>query len=117
MVKRLMSILLIMCMVLTLLPISTLATDSSTLNAESSNTTENKNYYEEDVTWLGTTTEYQKTLNVFFDDSGLRKVEINGKYGLVDRNGAFAAQPIYDEIEACYMHKESGKTATTNQIL
>ncbi len=101
--KRLMSILLVLCMVLTILPTTALAATNS-----------NANYYDEDVTWLGTTTEYQKTLNVFFD-SGLRKVQVNGKYGLVDKNGAFVVEPIYENIEAYYMHKERGKTALTMQ--
>lgn len=66
----------------------------------------------EDVTWLGLESEYQKTLKAFFD-SGLRKVPVgdlaadgsltNIKYGLVDRYGFFAAQPIYDKIEAKYL--------------
>lgn len=101
--KRLSCILLMLCMMLTILPTTALADTNS-----------NTNYYDEDVTWLGTTTEYQKTLKVFFD-SGLRKVEVNGKYGLVDKNGAFAAQPSYDEIEAYYLHKERKETKTTNQ--
>lgn len=102
--KRLISTLLILCIAMTLLPFPTMAA-------------ENQNYYDEDVTWLGTTTEYQKTLKTFFDDSGLRKVEVNGKYGLVDKNGAFIVQPIYEEIKAYYMHKENGKTVSTDQNL
>ncbi len=114
MMKRLMSILLMLCMIMTLLPFSTIAAESSTSTAEFSNTTGDQNYYDSDVTWLGTTSDYQKTLNVFFD-SGLRKVELNGKYGLVDKNGAFAVQPIYDNIEAYYWHKEGSHTKSTNQ--
>ncbi len=44
-----------------------------------------------------------------FDENGLRKVmvgfnstsfdELYAKYGLVDKNGNFVAQPIYDEIQ------------------
>ncbi len=101
--KRLTCTLLILCMMLTMLPTTALAATDS-----------DANYYDEDVTWLGTTTEYKKTLNVFFD-SGLRKVEVNGKYGLVDRNGAFAAEPIYENIEAYYWHKERNETKATNQ--
>ena len=67
-----------------------------------------------DVSWLGTTTEYQKTLRVFFD-SGLRKVTVGDKYGLVDKDGAFAAQPIYDEIEAYYWHLDDTQLKETNQ--
>ncbi len=114
--KRLMSILLILCIVMTVLPLSIMAAEGSTPATESSNTSGTQNYYDSDVTWLGTTSEYQKTLNVFFD-SGLRKVEVNDKYGLVDRNGAFIVQPIYDEIQAYYMHKERGKTASIDQNL
>ncbi len=71
-------------------------------------------FKDSDVTWLGTTTEYQKTLRVFFD-SGLRKVTVGDKYGLVDRDGAFAAQPIYDQIEAYYWHLDDTSMKETNQ--
>jgi len=82
-----------------------------------------KNYNEEDVTWIGTTSEYKKTLAAFFD-SGLRRVPVgdlaadgsltNIKYGLVDANGAWAAQPIYDNIEAEYIYdKRSGEILRT----
>lgn len=109
-----MSILLIMCMIMTLLPVLAMAADSSTLTAKSSNTSGAENYYDSDVTWLGTTSEYQKTLKVFFD-SGLRKVAVGDKYGLVGMNGAFAAQPIYEEIEAYYWHKDYNEIKETNQ--
>lgn len=69
-------------------------------------------FNEEDITWIGTESEYQKTLKVFFD-SGLHKVPVgdlaadgsltNIKYGLVDRYGTFVVKPIYDEIEAKYL--------------
>ena len=59
------------------------------------------NFYDDDVTWLGTTSEYQKTLKVIFD-SGLRKVKVGDKYGLVDIYGNWAAEPIYDNIDAHY---------------
>ena len=69
-----------------------------------------QNYLEEDVTWIGTTEEYKKTLAAFFDH-GLRLVPvgtisdsgafITGKYGLVDSSGRWAA-PVYDEIRAIY---------------
>jgi hypothetical protein len=70
-----------------------------------------QNYLEEDVTWIGTTEEYKKTLAAFFDH-GLRLVPvgtisesnafITGKYGLVDSSGRWAAPPVYDEIRAIY---------------
>lgn len=103
MMKRLMSILLMLCVILTLLPATTLA-----------DTNNDANYYDEDVTWLGTTTEYQKTLKGFFD-AGLRKVSVGKKYGLVEQSGAFVVQPIYDNIEAYYLHKERSETKSTNQ--
>lgn len=112
--KQLMSLLFTLFMAITLLPLPAMAAESSMPAAGSGNTTDNKYYHDEDVTWLGTATEYQKTLDVFFD-LGLRKVQVNGKYGLVDRNGAFTAQPVYEEIEAYYLHKERGKTNITNQ--
>jgi len=93
--KRLMSLLFTLFIAITLLTLPAMAAESSTPAVGLGNTTDNKYYYDEDVTWLGTATEYQKTLNVFFD-SGLRKVEVNSKYGLVNRNGAFVAQPVYD---------------------
>ena len=82
-------------------------------------------YNESDVTWLGSETEYKKTLEAFFD-SGLRVVPvgdfdsrgnlINAKYGLVDYNGVWAAQPVYDKIEAYYWNYSStGRLASTNQ--
>ena len=114
MIKRLISVLSILCIVMTLLPISEMAADSSTLTAKSSKTLEAENYYDSDVTWLGTKSEYQKTLKGFFD-SGLRKVAVAGKYGLVDQYGSFAAQPIYDSIEAHYWHKEYSEKKETNQ--
>lgn len=112
--KQLMSLLFTLFMAITLLPLPAMAAESSMPAAGSGNTTDNKYYHDENVTWLGTATEYQKTLDVFFD-LGLRKVQVNGKYGLVDRNGAFTAQPVYEEIEAYYLHKERGKTNITNQ--
>lgn len=112
--KRLMSILLILCIIMTLLPISAMAAGSSMLTTKPSNTPGAENYYDRDVTWLGTTSEYQKTLKVFFD-SGLRKVAVDKKYGLVDQYGAFAAQPMYDDIEAYYWHRERSGIEKTNQ--
>jgi hypothetical protein len=114
--KRVMSIMLILIVAITLLPLPSMAAESSAPAAEPGNSAVAQNYYDEDVTWLGTATEYQKTLNVFFD-SGLRKVEVNSKYGLVDMNGAFVAQPVYDEIKAYYAHKEKDKTVYTDQNL
>jgi hypothetical protein len=71
-----------------------------------------ENFNDDDVTWIGTEEEYKKTLEAFFDD-GLRKVPvgdrvedgslINIKYGLATSAGRFAAQPIYDKIEAEYL--------------
>ena len=101
-------------MVLTLLPTAAMAAGSSMLTTKSSNTPGAENYYDSDVTWLGTTSEYQKTLKVFFD-SGLRKVAVGKKYGLVDQYGAFAVQPIYDEIEAYYWHDDNTGIKETNQ--
>lgn len=105
--KRLTSILLIIFMMLTLLPISAMAADTGKAPGDA-------NFNDDDVTWIGTTSEYQKTLKAFFDAGGLRKVPvgdlaadgslINVKYGLVDCNGTWAAQPIYDKIEAEYLH-------------
>ena len=78
--------------------------------------TEMQNYLEEDVTWIGTTAGYQKTLAAFFDH-GLRKVPvgtvaedgafITGKYGLVDSSGRWAAQPVYDKIQSEYWTGDS----------
>ncbi|MPM21759.1 hypothetical protein SDC9_68204 [bioreactor metagenome] len=75
-----------------------------------------QNYLEEDVTWIGTTAEYQKTLSAFFD-SGLRVMPVGtiaedgafktGKYGLVDSSGRWAAQPVYDKIQAEYWTGDS----------
>lgn len=99
--KRFMSILLILCMALTLLPMTVVAQ------------TAEKPYNEDDVTWIGTTDEYKKTLSAFFDENGLRLMPvgdltddgdlINIKYGLVRRDGTWAAQPVYEKIEADYL--------------
>lgn len=104
MIRRLTSILLALGMVLTTLPISATA-DTSV-----------KFYNEEDVTWIGSKTDYAKTLEVFFDN-GLRKVPIvtrsadgvqtSAKYGLVDSSGRWAAQPVYDKIQAEYWTGDS----------
>jgi hypothetical protein len=96
--KRILSMILVLCM--------TLPQIQTTVSAAS------KNFNDEDVTWLGTEKEYKKTLEVMFD-YGLRKVSVgdtakdgsltNIKYGLVDSAGKFAAEPIYDEIKAYYI--------------
>lgn len=105
--KRLLSIALVLCMVLPLMPERVSAAE--------------KNYNDEDVTWIGTQEEYKKTLEAFFD-AGLRKVPvgerandgsfIDVKYGLVDSTGKFAAQPIYDTIEAEYLAAEEDSKTT-----
>lgn len=96
--KRLISIVLALCMILPQI--------HSTVSAATNN------YNDEDVTWIGTEKEYKKTLEVMFDH-GLRKVPVgdmqndgslkNVKFGLVDKNGKWAAEPIYDEIKAYYI--------------
>lgn len=107
--KRLLSMLLVLCMALPLMP--------ETASAAA------KNYNDDDVTWIGTEEEFKKTLEAFFD-AGLRKVPvgdraddgslINIKYGLADATGKFAAQPIYDKIEAEYLAAEQDiKTTET----
>lgn len=95
MMKRLMCMLLTLCIIWSALTTTALAT-----------TTGDSNYYDKDVTWLGTTAEYQKTLKGFFD-SGLRKVAVDGKNGLVDMSGSWVVQPIYDQIEAHYWNWKS----------
>lgn len=102
--KRLMGMMLVLCILLTNLPITALAATSGNIN-----------YYDNDVTWLGTTAEYQKTLRAFFD-AGLRRISVDGKYGLVDMEGNWAAQPIYDEIEAYYWREKSDGRKTSNPI-
>jgi hypothetical protein len=105
-------------MMLTMLPISAMAADAGKVPG-------NANYNEDDITWIGTTSEYQKTLKAFFDAGGLRKVPvgdlaadgdlINIRYGLVDCDGAWAAQPIYEDIKAEYLHTVGsfGQLSTT----
>lgn len=99
--KRFISILLILCIAMTLLSMTAIAQ------------TAEKPYNEDDVTWIGTTDEYKKTLSAFFDENGLRLMPvgdltddgdlINVKYGLVRRDGTWAAQPVYEKIEADYL--------------
>lgn len=84
------------------------------------------NYNEEDVTWIGTTSEYKKTVDSFFDTNGYRVMPVgavgkdgyleNKKYGIVNQNGAWIAQPIYDEIEALYLHEYDGKIKTKDDV-
>ncbi len=133
--KRLMSILLILCMVVTgfTVPVSAAAPTTAPTSTRSEDilkslakkgTDQGPVYNENDVTWLGSKTEYKKTLEAFFD-SGLRRVPVgdldahgnltNVKYGLVDRYGVWAAQPIYDKIEAYYVNDTSGNLKITNQ--
>lgn len=102
--KRFMGILLTLCMALNMLPTTAIVQ------------AEEKLYNEEDVTWIGTTADYAKTLSVFFDN-GLRKVPVvtrsaegrltSSKYGLVDSSGRWAAQPVYDKIQAEYWTGDS----------
>jgi len=100
--KRLLCLFLLLCMVLSqLLP---------QLGATA--TAAEKYFNDEDVTWLGSEKEYKKTLESMFDN-GLRKMpsgemQANGslknvKYGLVDKYGKWAAEPVYDEIQAYYI--------------
>jgi hypothetical protein len=102
--KRLLSVLLVLCMIWPPMQVTALGAE--------------KNYNDDDVTWIGTKNEFTKTLETFFD-AGLRKVPvgeradngslINMKYGLVDSAGAFIAQPVYDKIEAEYLPVEVSK--------
>ncbi len=98
--KRLISILLILCMMLNILPATALAAAPA-----------DANYHYSDVTWLGTTAEYQKTLKVLFD-SGLRKAAAGDKYGLADMSGNWVSEPIYEKIEAHYWHWNSDGSKT-----
>ncbi len=76
------------------------------------------------ITWLGSETEYKKTLESYFD-SGLRVAPVgdydshgnlnNVKYGLVDRNGVWAAKPVYDKIEAYYWNDTSHSSAPKSE--
>ncbi len=98
--KRLLGMILVLCIVLSI-PLM-----QSTASAAE------KYFNDEDVTWMGSEKEYKKTLEAMYDH-GLRKVPVgdmakdgsltNVKYGLVDSSGKFAAEPIYDKIEAEYI--------------
>ncbi|MGI6585280.1 MAG: RICIN domain-containing protein [Lutisporaceae bacterium] len=88
--KQKISILLILSMLMAMLPTAVLSAAPG-----------DGNYYDNDVTWLGNSAQYQKSLKVLFD-SGLRKVQVGEKYGLVDMYGNWAAEPIYDSIDAHY---------------
>ncbi len=102
--KRVMVLMLIFCTISTMLPMTALAETTGIL------------YKEEDVTWIGSTADYAKTLSVFFDN-GLRKIVIydrttdgiikSTKYGLVDSSGRWAAPPTYDKIQAEYWTGDS----------
>lgn len=67
--------------------------------------------------YLGTEKEYSTTFETFFDENGLRKVEtgwqsnagvLNKKVGLVNKNGDFIVQPIYDSIQLEAIHPLQG---------
>lgn len=88
--KRLLSLLLAAAMTLSLLPVTAAAADAATAN-----------YSDNNVTWIGTQAEYQKTLDSFFVE-GLRRVKVDGKWGIVDATGAFVAPPIYEQIKPEY---------------
>jgi hypothetical protein len=100
--KRMICMLLLLCMTL----INILPQFMATVSAAE------KYYNDEDVTWIGKEKEYTKTLKSMFDN-GLRMVPVgdlqadgslkNIKYGLVDKYGKWAAEPIYDEIKAYYI--------------
>ncbi len=113
--KRILGIILILCLSLPQMQATAFASKAE------------KNYNDEDVTWLGTQKEYKKTLESFFDE-GLRLVPVgdrqedgslsNVKYGLVDSTGKFAAKPIYESIGAEYLSVEKSvyDTNTTETI-
>lgn len=80
--------------ILTLLLVSQmiLTTPLTTFAASSAN------YKDEDVTWLGNSADYSRTLETVFD-KGLRRVMVGDKSGIVDVTGTFIAPPIYDSIQ------------------
>lgn len=114
--KRTISIILALVMVLSLLPTAAFAAVDTAepgkpYTSVAPGTTAIQNYLEADVTWIGTTDDYKKTLAAF-SDHGLRKVPVgdlkadgtlgNIKYGLIDSSGRWVAQPVYDKIQAEY---------------
>ena len=76
-----------------------------------------------DVTWIGTTAEYEKTLKAFFDFE-CRIVPVgdlkadgtlgNVKYGIVKSDGSWLAQPIYDKIEPTFFRPKFGQWVSYN---
>lgn len=106
--KRFTGILLSMCMVLSTTAFAETALIAATNIAKSAT--------DSDITWIGSTNDYAKTLSAFFDN-GLRKVAVGindkknnltqVKYGLMDKNGEWKTQPVYDKIEAYYWNKDN----------
>jgi hypothetical protein len=113
--KRVTGILLSMCMVLSITVFAETARISAADIAKSA--------ADSDITWIGSTKDYAKTLSVFFDN-GLRKVAVGindkknnltqVKYGLIDKNGEWKAQPVYDRIEAYYLNRDNKMKRTVN---
>lgn len=107
-ILRILSILLALCMVFDIMPMSVLAAPA--------NTSENA------PVLLGTETEYATTFGTMFDENGLRKVTVgfnsnNGvvgkQVGLVNKYGDFVVQPIYDEIKLHAKDERLGSGTTT----
>ncbi|MDD3194140.1 MAG: WG repeat-containing protein, partial [Oscillospiraceae bacterium] len=102
--KRILSVLLTLCMVLTLLPTAVVAAETGT-----------GNFAEENVTWIGIQEEFSKTLDGFYNN-GMRKVKVAGKWGIMDATGEFIAPPIYDSIALSFASVvDRGKRTETVQ--
>lgn len=106
--KRLLSTLLTMCMAVGMLPTTAFASTSDPSQPE----------------LLGTVSDYQSTLNTMYDKNGLRVVnvgfksssgDLGVKYGIINRDGNWVAQPIYDKIKpiATDYRLNGGKGART----
>lgn len=89
--KRIISFMLSTCMLINILPFTAMAEKNNSAN-----------YNEDNVTWIGSQSDYQNTLDDFFVE-GAYKVKVGDKWGIVDATGGFIAPPIYDTIEAMYI--------------
>ncbi|WP_283674690.1 WG repeat-containing protein [Butyricicoccus sp. Marseille-Q5471] len=106
--KRLLSTLLTMCIAVGMLPTTAFASTFDPSQPE----------------LLGTVSDYQSTLNTMYDENGLRVVnvgfksssgDLGVKYGIINRDGNWVAQPIYDKIKpiATDYRLNGGKGART----
>lgn len=102
-------------LVIALLLVSQLMLTTPHLSFATSTAVSTANYKAEDVTWMGKSADYSKTLESVFD-KGLRRVMVGDQWGLVDTSGTFVAPPIYDEIQVRFTKDDYYEIPQTESI-